>query len=161
MSAPGAQEQTPARLFNHLAGAEHAVPSAAFQVPQWNHTMKPTFFERPHAVVANRGLRLPCQNSASRSLSLFSRPCCRPAGMPLRKVAVADTAVVAMAVVMAREVVVAIMAVVVIMREAAVIVAVMSAVRTSAVGATSVDERRVVRFRNRVSTAIALSLSRP
>jgi hypothetical protein len=81
--------------------------------------------------------------------------------MPLRKVAVADTAVVAMAVVMAREVVVAIMAVVVIMREVAVIVAVMSAVHTSAVGATSVDERRAVRFRNRVSTAIALSLSRP
>ena len=80
--------------------------------------------------------------------------------MPLRKVAVADTAVVATAVVMAREVVVAIMAVVVIMREVAGIVAVMSAVRTSAVGGTSVDDRRAVRLSNRDSTAIAHSLSR-
>lgn len=94
---------------------------------------------------------------ASRSLSLFLRPCCRPVGMPLRKAAVEDTAVV----VMVREMAAAIMAVVVIMREGAVIVAVISAIRTSAVGGTSVDDRRSVRLRNRVSTAIALSLSRP
>ncbi len=76
--------------------------------------------------------------------------------MPLRRVAVADTAVV---VAMVREAAVAIMAV--IMREVAANVVVMSAARISAVGATSLDDRRAVRLRSRVSTAIVLSLFRP
>src|SRR5258708_35119645 len=39
--------------------------------------------------VAHRGLRVPCQNSISGLPSLFSRPCCRPMGMPPPKAAVA------------------------------------------------------------------------
>src|SRR5260221_13806142 len=55
---------------------------------------------------ADRGLRVPCQNSISGSRSLLLRPCCRPLGMPLRKVAVAVTAVVVTVVVVTAEVMV-------------------------------------------------------
>src|SRR5260370_2552991 len=49
--------------------------------------------------VAHRGLRVPCQDSISGLPSLCSRPCCRPLGMPRRKVVVAVMEVAATVVV--------------------------------------------------------------
>ena len=99
--------------------------------------IKPAFFERAVGFVAHRGLRVPCQNSISGLPSLFSRPCCRPLGMPLRKVAVAVTAVVVMEVVATAVVITAVVMVAHISVVAAIVVGISAAMRTSAVvGAT-------------------------
>ena len=99
--------------------------------------IKPAFFERAVGFVAHRGLRVQCQNSISGLPSLFSRPCCRPLGMPLRKVAVAVTAVVVMEVVATAVVITAVVIVAHISVVAAIVVGISAAMRTSAVvGAT-------------------------
>jgi hypothetical protein len=80
---------------------------------------------------------VPCQNSISGLPSLFSRLCCRPPGMPPRKVAVAVTAVVVMEVAVMAVVATAVVMAAHIWVAAAIVVGISAAVRTSAVvGAT-------------------------
>jgi hypothetical protein len=102
-----------------------------------------------HRLVAHRGMRMPCQDSISGLPPLFSRPCCQLLGMPLRKVAVAVTAVVTVVVATAVGMVAGILAV------AAMVVGILAAALTSAVVvATWVGDRRApVRLGDRIPAA--------
>ncbi|HWJ18296.1 MAG TPA: hypothetical protein VNR65_06170 [Geobacterales bacterium] len=94
-------------------------------------------------------MTVPCQNSASGLPSLFSRPRCQLLGLPLRKVVVAVTAVVAVA-----AVAVTVVVVTVVVDTAVVMVAgILAAALTVVVATWEGDRRTPVRLGDRIPAA--------